>query len=124
MLEFLPPLGSQDETYRRAFEFRASNSENGADFVVLGSQPADMVFPPDTLWSCGPRNGNGYRYVRVVKTDGQPFVFQEVSGGFLLQLGIGIPSKARGFRLAKLESSRCGLEICTSGGSLVRRLCF
>jgi hypothetical protein len=95
MLEFLPPLGSQDEAYRRAFEFRASNSADGADFVVLGSQPADMVFPPDTLWSCGPGNGNGYRYVRVVKTDGQPFVFQEVNGGVSCSLGENL-CKARG----------------------------
>ncbi|GAQ86749.1 hypothetical protein KFL_003090060 [Klebsormidium nitens] len=78
ILEFLPPLGSQDERFRRAFEFRASNSADGTDAVVLGSQPADMVCPPDTLWSCGPRDDNGYRYVRVAKTDGQPFAFQEL----------------------------------------------
>lgn len=78
ILEFLPPLGSPDERFRRAFEFRASNSADGTDAVVVGSQPADMVCPPDTLWSCGPRDANGYRYVRVAKTDGQPFAFQEV----------------------------------------------
>ena len=82
-MELLPPLGSQDEGFRRAFEFRASNSADGTDFVVLGSPPADMVWPPDTLWSGGPRDDNGYRHVRVAKTDGQPFAFQEVKANSL-----------------------------------------
>lgn len=67
---------NQPET-RCGFEVRVSNSQDMSNYVVIGSQGATPIehgghFIVDVV------NKASYRYVQVIKTDGQYFFFNEI----------------------------------------------